>query len=172
MLEPSSYSAQLVQVKGSLGPLWIQFGLSKDQGTMFCVLTFKVVGGKEDGQLVQWKGFFTDKIGRDMRTGTERAMDSLALVGFQGDDIDTFNGQTPHGRVEIVTEIEDYKGTKTARVKFINSPERRFVLSDEASASAGDVKAIAAKIKAAKANRSAPSSFDPNGPPADDDIRF
>jgi hypothetical protein len=168
MLEPSTYSAQLIQIKGNSGPLWVQFGTSKDQGTLFCILTFRVVGGAEDGQFVQWAGFFTDKMGRDMKTGAERTMAALASVGFEGDDIDAFNGQTPQGRVEIVTEIEEYKGTKKAKVKFINSPGRALVLGDESRASAADVKAMAAKLKAAKANRGAA----PSGVPADDDISF
>jgi hypothetical protein len=170
MLEPSTYSAQLVQVRGQTGPLWIQWGTSKDQGTLFCVLTFKVLGGKEDGQLVQWKGFFTEKVGRDMRTGTERALETLGVIGFVGDDIDLFNSQTPHGRVDIVTEIEDYKGTKSARVKFVNSTERRLVLGEDSCASPSAVKDAAARIKASKNKQS--SSFDPNGPDPADDVAF
>jgi|SRR6185369_748877 len=156
MLEAGTYAAQLVQVQSDLGPLWAQFGFSSKNRTPQVILTFRVDGG----QLVQWTGFFTEAT----RERTER---DLRTVGFVGDDIDAFNDQNPHGTVNVVTEVEEYKGAKRARVKFINSGA--FTVASGDRMSKDDLKKLSAQIKADKAKRQ--SGFDPNAD-IDDRIGF
>lgn len=176
MLEEGSYSAQLVQVKSKQSgqPLWAQFGMSKDGNTLYVVLTFTVKGGKEDGQFVQWTGFLTDKIGKDGLSSAQRAMNSMALVGFRGDDIDTFADQNPppHGQVEIVTEIEARDGNRKARVKFINPLGGRLAIDESYAASKSDLKAVSARLKADKARAAAKPAFNPNEDFGEDKLAF
>lgn len=175
MIEEGSYAAQLVQVKTKSGPLWAQFGVSKDGNTTYVVLTFKIRGGSFDGQAIQWTGFFTEKMGKDMLTGSDRAMQNLALVGFKGDDIDTFADQNPppHGQVEIVTEIErSEKYAPRARVKYINPLGGQLAIDENFTAKRTDLKAISDRMRAAKIAKANAPKFDPNGPPDDDNVRF
>lgn len=164
MLEASTYSAQLIQTKTESGQsLWAQFGYSSKNRTPQVVLTFSIVGGNNDGAVVQFTGFMTDK-------AIDRTMEYLATVGFVGDDLDGFNDQTPHGRVEIVTEVEEYKGSKRARVKFINSGA--FTIASGDRMGTKDLKSFSERIRAEKARRAASAGFDPDAPPADDDVRW
>lgn len=156
---------QLIQARTRTGQtLWAQFGVSSQQQTPQVILTFRRA---DNGATVQWTGFLTtDKIGKDGLTGYERAMDSMHTVGFSGDDLDTFNDQTPHGKVSLAIEAEEYNGTTRDKVKFINS--EAFTISDENALAGKGLKELSAKLKASKQKTGNGSGWNPRGPAGDD----
>lgn len=157
---------QLIQVRSRSGQtLWAQFGVSSQQRTPQVILTFRRA---DNGATVQWTGFLTtDKIGKDGLTGYERAMDSMHTVGFTGDDLDAFNDQTPHGKVSLAIESEEYNGTVRDKVKFINSES--FTIGDDDRLSGKDLKGLSAKLKASKQKNGGGSGWNPRGPAASAD---
>lgn len=171
-------SAQLIQVTTDSGQvLWAQFGFSSKARTPQVILTFKKDG---NGQVVQYIGFLTtDKVDKGGKTPFERALDALHTVGFQGDDLDAFNDQTPHGRARISTEMDDYNDRTVEKVRFVNA--EAFSMNDSDRMGTGDLKKFSAKLKAEKERAARASSFDQNGPPGgrhtstspdNDDINF
>ncbi len=100
------------------------WGESKNKGTPFVRVSFKIVGGPADGQFVTWDGYFTEAT-------QERTLESLRHCGcaFPGDDVTNLEG-IDNQDVSITVEHEKYtpeSGDKAgieqtrARVAWVNS---------------------------------------------------
>ncbi len=102
-------------------------GTSKAKGTPFIELYFKISGGEADGKLVRWTSYFTDNT-------SERTIQALVLMGWQGDDLSEFEDGTLHGldsnEVDIVVENEEFttdagETRQSPRVQWVNRPGGR-----------------------------------------------
>lgn len=87
------------------------------KGDDYISADFDVVSGDET-YTVEWRGWLTEKTER-------KTMETLRLLGWQGDDI--YNDLAAEGclrnKVELDVRHEEYKGKTTARVSFINGPD-------------------------------------------------
>lgn len=98
-------------------------GTSAQKGTPFLELYFKVASGDHAGALVRWTGYFTENT-------SERTIQSLLLMGWQGEDPSEFADGALHGldanEVDIVVEIEEYEKDgeirHSPRVQWVNRP--------------------------------------------------
>lgn len=99
-------------------------GTSANKGTPYLELYFKVSEGDHKNTLVRWTGYFTENT-------NERTIQSLLLMGWQGEDPSEFADGKLHGLdskdVDIVVEIEEYEDAegnpkKSPRVQWVNSP--------------------------------------------------
>jgi len=98
-------------------------GSSANKGTPFIELYLKVIEGDHAGALVRWTGYFTENT-------NERTIQSLLLMGWQGEDPSEFEDGTLHGldsnEVDIVVEIEEYEKDgetkRSPRVQWVNRP--------------------------------------------------
>lgn len=106
-------------------------------GTVQVAVELEVIEGNYAGQHATWFGFFTEKT-------QERTLESLRLLGWQGDDLSDLKG-IDRNDVKIVVEEETYNGKTTAKVQWINAPGG-MALKDPMSAD--QAKAFAAKMKA------------------------
>ncbi len=96
-------------------------GTSANKGTPFIELYFKIIDGEHLGSLVRWTGYFTENT-------SERTIQSLILMGWQGEDPSEFEDGTLHGldsnEVDVVVELEEYEKdgeTRTSpRVQWVN----------------------------------------------------
>jgi hypothetical protein len=103
MLENGRYRAR--GVEGALG-------VAKT-GTEQVAVLLEVVEGDDMGARITWFGHFTEK-------ATERTLESLRHLGWQGDDITDLSG-IERNVVEIVVEHEvGNDGVPRARVRWIN----------------------------------------------------
>jgi len=75
---------------------------------------FEVLTEGHTGESITWYGFFTEDT-------TERTIKSLRTCGWAGVDLDNLDGIDAN-EVEIDVEEETYKGTTSAKVKWINKP--------------------------------------------------
>lgn len=86
-----------------------------EKGNPFIAVSFKVkdpLDGVE--KFVSWRGHFTDLT-------TDRTIESLRYLGFEGDDLSNLVGLDKN-EVDLVVEDEEYEGKTYARVQFINQP--------------------------------------------------
>ncbi len=98
-------------------------GASANKGTPFLELYFKVIEGEHVGSLVRWTGYFTENT-------NERTIQSLLLMGWQGEDPSEFSDGQLHGldssEVDIVVELEEYEKDgetrHSPRVQWVNRP--------------------------------------------------
>lgn len=97
-------------------------GASKNKGTPFIELYFKITQGENAGEMVKWQGYFTDAT-------SERTIQSLVTMGWKGDDLSEFEDGNLHGldanEVDIVVELESYTNDageerKTPKVQWVN----------------------------------------------------
>lgn len=97
-------------------------GASKNKGTPFIEFYLKILEGENTGGYVKWTGYFTENT-------NERAIQSLQICGWTGDDLSEFSDGQLHGldtnEVSIVVELESYENdegeTKThPKVQWIN----------------------------------------------------
>jgi hypothetical protein len=87
------------------------FGTSTG-GTEQVAVEVEILEGPEAGRCMTWFGFFTDKT-------TERTVESLRLLGWQGDDITKLE-ELGSRRVSIVVEHEEYQGQVRAKIQWVN----------------------------------------------------
>jgi hypothetical protein len=71
-----------------------------------------------EGERVNWAGYFGPNQGKDGLTQTERASNTLRLLGWNG-SWDDFSSCTAN-EVDITVKDEEYNGTVTTKVAFIN----------------------------------------------------
>lgn len=81
---------------------------------------FRLDEGPDEGELVSWYGYFTDK-------AVQRTLESLRHCGFVGYDLNVFDG-TPEATsrllprsVELDIEIEEYEGKSRPKVRWVNA---------------------------------------------------
>lgn len=142
--------------------------------------------GELTGETITWFGYFTEK-------ATERTLESLRLLGWQGSDLADLS-TVGTKEVVIVVEAEEYKGVWRPKVKWINDPEsggialkaplddakaKQFAAKMKGTVLAFDKKASAPKVNGsplAAAKKAKPSGgvLSPEPPPfADsDDVGF
>lgn len=86
-----------------------------ENGKPHIAVSFKVKDTDGEEKFVSWRGFFTEAT-------TERTIESLRYLGFEGDDLGNLVGLDKN-EVELVVEDEEYEGKTFARVQFINKPK-------------------------------------------------
>lgn len=119
-------------------------GTSKNKGTAFIEVYFKIANGENAGSMVRYTGYFTENT-------NERTIQSLQLCGWQGDDLSEFADGELHGLdandVDIVVEIETYENAEGEarshpRVAWINRPggflNTEQAMNDDAAKAFGD----------------------------------
>lgn len=108
MIEPGRYKARAVDA---------EFGTSSQKQTPFCRIRFEVQtpAGKE---VVPWTGWFTNTVGQDGRTPTDRAFEAMRFAGctFPNDDATDTTGLGSR-EVEVDVEHEEYQ-TRTGEVRY------------------------------------------------------
>lgn len=159
MLPAGTYAAAVVPVETKSGPASIQFGPATTNSPFTAVLSFEILRGPQAGQHISAFLYFGDR-------SVDRSMESLRACGFSGEDLDKFIDQNPDIEAQIVVEHETYEGKTRARVKWINSASRGFVL--EKPLDQKELRMFSAQMKAKlktikevsgkKAERQAPSA--------------
>lgn len=104
MIDEGTYPAQLVKNDGE----WLQFSRSSN-GNGQVLLTFAL----ESGQYQQ--GFFAIT-----PNAAEYTIQKLHACGFSGTSFREMAKQTPHGKVELVIEHDEYRGKVRPKIKFVN----------------------------------------------------
>src|SRR5689334_5227479 len=72
----------------------------------------------ENNRRITWFGFFGDKVDNGGKTLTERTIESLRAIGWDGDDLTDLS--TARGVASLVIGHEEYNGKTTPKVKFVN----------------------------------------------------
>ncbi len=154
----------------------VAFGVSSN-GNYEIGVTVRLVADELAGEEITWVGHFTEKT-------QSRTIESLQHFGWQGDDLSELDGLDDEScarmlpnDVEIVCDVEEYKGEAQLRVKWINRPGAgRFAFKDKLEGA--QLKGFAAQMRgvirnargAAGAKASAPKH--PNAPGNRGDIPF
>lgn len=142
---------------------------------------FEVTQGEHAGKSITWFGSFSD-------AAVDRTLDSLRYCGWNGDNFAELNGLDAN-EVEIVVEVETYKGKASDKVRWVNRPSQ-LALREQMTPSAVAAFAVRMKAKAlahrqsyasaqprastttraaaAQPGERAPSSLDDPGFPGDD----
>ena len=150
-----------------------------ENGKPFVGVSFKIKDTDGTEKFVGWRGFFTEAT-------TERTIEALRYLGFEGDDLSNLIGLDKN-EVDLVIEDEEYEGKTYARVQFINKPRGPAVKTklegQKLSAFAAQMKGAfrAHDAKDGKRVTSKPASSSPNAPsgdprpeppPIEDDLPF
>lgn len=147
-----------------------------DGGKPYLGVSFKVkdtLDGEE--KFVGWRGFFTEAT-------TDRTIESMRYMGFEGDDLSNLVGLDKN-EVELVVEDEEYEGKMYPRVQWVNKPRGPMVKNEldgqKLSAFAAQMKSAFRAHDAAEGKRvgtkpaAAPSGDKrPEPPLSDADIPF
>jgi hypothetical protein len=130
MLEAGRYKARGVEAA---------LGVAKT-GTEQIAVLVEVTEGPDAGAQITWYGFFTEKT-------TERTLESLRHLGWEGDDLTELDGITANVVSIVVEHEEDQRtGEPRARVKWINGPGG---LAMKDRMDPGTAKAFAQRMKGA-----------------------
>lgn len=91
----------------------VVLGASKNKGTPFIEVYLQITQGDAKGQRVRWTSYFTDTKTASGKTPAERTIESMQLMGWDGEDIGEFADNALHGldanEVDIVVELEEYE---------------------------------------------------------------
>lgn len=170
-------SLPLIKAKYLARAVGCSFGVSSKGNTQIAV-TCEIVEHEEfTGHEITWLGSFTDKT-------TERTIESLQHMGWQGDDLSELEGLDMNGAarllpatVELVCEPDTYEGETNLKVRWVNKPGAgRFAFKEPLTG--GGLKAFAAQMRGAirgrsSSNGSRPSTqAHPNAPGNKKDIPF
>lgn len=109
-----------------------------ETGSPFIMVSFPVKNEDGTERFLAWRGYFTEKT-------TERTIESLRFMGFEGDDLTNLVGLDTL-EVDLVVEDEEYEGKTYERVQFINKPRGPAVKKPLEGQKLG---AFAAQMKAA-----------------------
>lgn len=108
-----------------------------ESGKVYLAVSFKVKDTDGEEKFLGWRGFFTDAT-------TERTIESMRAMGFEGDDMTNLVGLDKN-EVDLVVEDEEYEGKTYARVQWVNKPRGPMVKTvlegDKAKAFAASMKA-------------------------------
>lgn len=74
----------------------------------------EILEGEAKGQRITWYGYFSD-------AAFDRSIESLRLLGWQGDDLSDLTG-IGTAEVLVVIEHEEYEGKTRAKAQWINGP--------------------------------------------------
>lgn len=164
------------------------FAASKN-GNQQIAIPVEVTQGEYAGSTITWISTFHDTADKNGVTGTDRIIQSLQYMGWQGDDItelmeisDEQVRQLLPDEVQIVCEPDTYEGKTILKVKWVNQAGAgRFSFKE--AATKNDMRSFAAQLKSTvrgmRASNGAPSkpangtSSAPTRKPANpDDIPF
>lgn len=147
----------------------IQAALGKtSNGNPQVAVELEITEGERQGDTLTWYGYFTDKT-------EERTIQSLRLLGWEGDDLSSLIG-IDQNEVTIVVEEEEYDGQVREKVKWINGGG----LAMKETMDDGAAKAFAAKMrgKVLAVSKAMPRAKPANGqkppaqkPPSEDDLK-
>lgn len=150
-----------------------QLGESEN-GKPFVGVLFEVLTADAQEKHLTWRGFFTEAT-------TERTIESLRYMGFEGDDLEQLVG-LDRNEVDLVVEDEEYDGKTYARVQWVNRAAalrvKQALTGDKAKSFAASMKAAfrthdAANGKRASSAKSPTADKRPEPPPLSDaDIPF
>lgn len=85
-----------------------------ETGSPYIMVSFPAKAEDGSEMFLGWRGFFTEKT-------TERTIESLRYMGFEGDDLSNLVGLDKN-EVDLVVEDEEYEGKLYPRVQFVNKP--------------------------------------------------
>lgn len=126
-------------------------------GKPMVVVMFDILTEGAAEKALTWRGFFTEKT-------TDRTIESLRFMGFEGDDLSQLKG-LDRNEVDLVVEDEEYTDENgqpqlSAKVQWVNKPRALMVKN----AMVGDgLKAFAASMK--EAFRAADAAAGKRAPP-------
>jgi hypothetical protein len=129
-----------------------EFGNSSQKGTPFVRVRFEVQG-PEGAEVLPFTGWFTDTVGKDGRTPTDRAIEQLKIAGctFPSDEITNTAGL---GDTEVSVSVKheqwedkDGKVHTSAVVAFVNAVGQGGKVRDEDKMDASKKTAFARSMK-------------------------
>jgi hypothetical protein len=78
----------------------------------------KFARSDDPSDAIGWQGWFGDNIDKGGKSLTERTVDVLRVCGWKGDDLTDLAGVTAN-EVEIVVVEDDYKGSVSLKVRYV-----------------------------------------------------
>ena len=143
-LQKSKYTARAIGAA--------QFAPSKN-GNQQIAIPMEVTQGEYTGETITWIAVFHDTADRNGVTGSERIIQSLQYMGWQGDDLselveidDAQARQLLPNEVSIACDVETYEGKTRLKVQWVNEAgSGRFAFKEAASKS--DLRSFAAQMK-------------------------
>jgi hypothetical protein len=153
------------------------------KGNQQIALPVEVTQGEYAGSTTTWIATFHDTPDKNGVTGAERIIESLQLMGWQGDDLTELVDVTDEqikallpDEVQIVCEPDTYDGKTNLKVKWVNKVGAgRFAFKEPTGKA--DLKSFAAQMKssirgARGANGARPATTRQSAPKDDGDIPF
>lgn len=107
-----------------------------DSGKEQVAVLLELLEGDDQGKHITWYGYFTEAT-------TDRTLEALRLLGWQGDDLSDLRGIDAN-EVYAVIIHDEYDGKVRAKVNFING-NAGIALKNKMSV--GDAKAFAERMK-------------------------
>jgi len=126
----------------------IQWGPATDKSPFTAAVALTIAKGEYAGITLTKFFYFGNTIDKGGKTGEERSLEALRVIGFTGDDIDKFCDQMPSNLVDMTVQHQQYNGKTQVQVWLINRPGAGggFVLKEKLDAR--ELRANAAKLKA------------------------
>lgn len=145
-----------------------QFAPSKN-GNQQIAIPVEVTQGEHAGETITWIAVFHDTADRNGVTGSERIIQSLQYMGWQGDDLTELTDisdeqamQLLPNEVQISCDVETYEGKTRLKVQWVNEiGAGRFAFKDPTSKN--DLRSFAAQMKATVRAARGPSGTRPSG---------
>ena len=113
-----SYLARATPVDGA----YVQWGPATPKSPFTAAVAFEILGGECDGAILTKFFYFGDVLDKGGKTAMDRSLEALRIIGFNGNDIDSFADQHPTNQVEITVEHQEYQGKTQVRIGFVNRP--------------------------------------------------
>lgn len=113
-------------------------------GTVMIVVLFDILTEGAEEKSLTWRGYFGEK-------STDRTIESLRHMGFEGDDLTQLEG-LDRNEVDLTVEDEEYTDAESgevktsAKVQWVNKPK---ALSVKKVLEGDSLKSFAAQMKAA-----------------------
>lgn len=121
-------------------------------GNQQIAINMEIVDGEYAGESIAWIATFHDTPDKNGVTGSERNIQSLQYMGWQGDDLAELVDITDEQArallpeiVSIVCEPDTYEGKTRLKVKWVNKPGGRFAFKEPVSKN--DLRSFAAQMK-------------------------
>jgi hypothetical protein len=126
---------------------------TSSKGNQQIAIPVEVTQGEHAGETITWIAVFHDTADRNGVTGSERIIQSLQYMGWQGDDLtelmeisDEDAMRLLPNEVSIACDVETYEGKTRLKVQWINEVgSGRFAFKE--AASKNDLRSFAAQMK-------------------------
>lgn len=96
-------------------PVQGAFGKSKEKGTPQVGIEFEFQTQDGGTERMWWIGYLTEK-------AKDRALETLAMIGFNGDENFGEGSFDPESQVELDISLEEYEGKMRPRINWVNEP--------------------------------------------------